>query len=58
MERTVLTVMEAAAEMRISRSMMYQLIRENKVPHVDIGKRKVIPAAAFYAWLNSSVTGG
>lgn len=58
MEKTVLTVKEAAAIMRISTSSMYQLIRENKAPHICIGKRRVIPATPFYAWLNSIVTGG
>lgn len=58
MEQTVLTVKEAAAIMRISTSAMYQLIRENRAPHISIGKRRVIPAAPFYAWLNNSVTGG
>ncbi len=58
MEQTVLTVKEAAAIMRISTSAMYQLIRENRAPHISIGKRRVIPAAPFYAWLNASVEGG
>ena len=58
MEKAVLTVKEAAAIMRISPSAMYKLIRENKAPHISIGKRRVIPAEPFYAWLNSIVTGG
>lgn len=58
MEKTVLTVKEAAAIMRISASAMYQLIRQNKVPHISVGKRKVIPANRFYAWLEGSVMGG
>ena len=58
MENTVLTVKEAAAIMRISTSAMYQLLRENKAPHISIGKRKVIPAARFYAWMDAVVDGG
>lgn len=58
MEKTVLTVKEAAAVMRISTSSMYGLIRAGRVPHISIGKRKVIPAAPFYKWLSSSVVGG
>lgn len=58
MEKTVLTVKEAAAIMRISASAMYQLIRQNKMPHISVGKRKVIPANRFYAWLEGSVMGG
>ena len=58
MEQKILTAKEAAAVMRISASAMYQLMRENKVPHICVGKRKVIPANRFYAWLESNVMGG
>lgn len=58
MENVVLTVKEAASVMRISPSSMYALVRENKAPHITIGKRKVIPATRFYEWLNDSVVGG
>ena len=58
MDKTVLTVKEAAAIMRISASAMYQLVRDNKAPHITVGKRKVIPASRFYAWLESIVEGG
>lgn len=57
-EKVVLTVKEASQIMRISPSSMYILIREKKVPHITVGKRKVIPAEQFYMWLNSSVIGG
>lgn len=58
MEYAVLTVKEAAAIMRISTSSMYQLLRENKAPHICIGKRKVIPATQFFVWMDSVVKGG
>lgn len=58
MEQKILTAKEAAAVMRISVSAMYQLMRENRVPHICVGKRKVIPASRFYAWLESNVMGG
>lgn len=58
MEYAVLTVKEAADIMRISTSSMYQLLRENKAPHICIGKRKVIPAAQFFVWMDSVVKGG
>lgn len=58
MGKTVFTVKEAAAVMRISPSAMYSLVRENKVPHISVGKRKLIPAEPFYKWLTSSVVGG
>lgn len=58
MEKSILTVKEAAAIMRVSPSSLYQLVRENKAPHISIGKRKVIPAARFYEWLDKCVEGG
>ncbi len=58
MEKAVFTVKEAAAIMRISASAMYALVRENKAPHISVGKRKLIPAEPFYKWLSNSVVGG
>lgn len=58
MDKTVLTVKEAAAIMRISPSSMYQLIRDERVPYIAIGKRRVIPAARFLDWLNNATVGG
>lgn len=58
MEKTVLTVKEAAAIMRISTSAMYQLIRDRRVPYIAVGKRRIIPAAQFYKWLDSATIGG
>lgn len=58
MEKTVYTVKEAAAVMRISPSSLYALVRANKVPHISVGKRQIIPAARFHAWLDTIVEGG
>ena len=58
MEKTILTAGEAAAILRISKSMMYGLIRDNVVPHISIGNRQVIPAGQLYDWIEKSVVGG
>lgn len=58
MEQVVLTVKEAAQMMRISPSAMYQLVRAGKVPHISVGKRKVIPFTPFREWISKSVRGG
>lgn len=58
MEQRILTIKEAAGIMRVSTSTMYQLVREDKAPHISIGKRKVIPANRFYEWLDGSIKGG
>ena len=53
MEKTVLTVKEAAAIMRISQS-----VRTGRVPYIAVGKRRVIPAAKFLEWLDHATVGG
>lgn len=58
METAIMTVKEAAAILRISSSAMYRLVREEKVPYISVGKRRVIPATRFYAWLDTAVKGG
>lgn len=58
MNQTILTAGEAAAILRISKSMMYTLMRENAVPHISIGNRQVIPATQLYEWIEKSVVGG
>lgn len=58
MESSVLTVKEAAGILRISSSKMYQLLRENMVPHLKLGNRVVIPRTRFMNWIDSTTTGG
>lgn len=58
MEQSILTVGEAAAILRVSKSKLYQLIRENRLPHITIDNRQVIPAEQFFSWINQSVVGG
>ena len=58
MENAIMTVKEAAAILRISSSAMYRLVREEKVPYISVGKRRVIPVGRFYAWLDTVVKGG
>ena len=57
-DKKVLTVKEAAAIMRISSSAMYKLVREERVPYIAVGKRRVIPAASFLIWLVKATVGG
>jgi len=58
MNNAILTAGEAAAILRISKSMMYALMRNNTVPHISIGNRQVIPASQLYEWIEKSVVGG
>jgi excisionase family DNA binding protein len=47
----VLTVEEARARLRISRNGIYNAIVRGEIPHIKIGKRILIPSAAFEALL-------
>jgi excisionase family DNA binding protein len=58
MENTVLKVEEAAEILRVSKSKVYQLIRENRLPHIKLDGRVVIPRARFLSWIENSVVGG
>ena len=39
----VLTVEEAGEILRVSRSMVYELIRQQKIPSIKLGRRRLIP---------------
>jgi excisionase family DNA binding protein len=46
-ERLTLTVQEAAHILGVSRYSAYEAIRQEKLPHIHIGKRIVVPRAAL-----------
>jgi excisionase family DNA binding protein len=47
----LLTVPEAAARLRISKWMLYNLIRSRKLRTVKIGDRRLVPVAALRDFL-------
>lgn len=49
---TLLTVPEAMAELRISRWMLYNLIRTGRLDTVTIGRRRLIPRQALSDYVN------
>lgn len=49
---------QAAKLLQISRSRMYELIRDDQVPHVRVGNAIRIPRRALEAWLDERLTGG
>lgn len=49
---------QAARLLQISRSRMYELIRDDQVPHVRVGNAIRIPRRALEAWLEERLTGG
>ncbi len=54
MEKLTYSVQEASEVLGISRSFTYQLIREKKLPAIDLGQRKVIPIEALEKWIQES----
>lgn len=54
----ILTVKEAASILRVSKSKLYQMVKEGKVPHVSLGGRIIFPEAKLMEWINASVCGG
>lgn len=55
MEKMVYNITEVAGLLGISRSYAYQLVKENALPVLSLGKRKVIPKQAFEKWMNEQV---
>lgn len=48
-----MTVEKAAERLGISRNAAYEAARRGDLPSLRIGRRIVVPAAAFEAWLQS-----
>ena len=46
-EKKVLTIMEAAAELGISKGSAYEAARTGTIPTIRIGKRLIVPRVAF-----------
>lgn len=54
MEKMVYTVKEVAELLGISRSYAYELVKEKKLPVLDLGRRKVIPKNRFDEWIREN----
>lgn len=50
----VMTVEEAGERLGISRGLAYQMVKEGEIPHLRLGRRVVVPKAAFQEWLLSA----
>lgn len=51
MEKLLLTIPEAAAQLGLGRSKMYQLLAEGAFPVVRIGRAVRIPSKALEEWV-------
>lgn len=53
-ERLTLTIPEAARLLGISRAAAYEGVRRSEIPAVRIGRRLLVPRAAFERWLEQT----
>lgn len=51
-----MTTDEAATQLNISKSKLYQLLRENAIPSLKVGRRILIPTKELKEWLHSQST--
>jgi excisionase family DNA binding protein len=56
--KLILSIKEVAEYLDISRTKVYQELRDGHIPHHRLGRRIVIPVAAFEEWLRSAFVGG
>ena len=50
-ESMMLTVREAARLLRISRNLCYELIAQERLPHVRLGRRILVPRHSLEHWI-------
>jgi DNA binding domain, excisionase family len=50
-EPLLLTVDETARLLRISRNLTYELIAHNRVPHIRLGRRILVPRRGLETWI-------
>ncbi len=55
-ERATYTVSELAVRLGVSTATIYEQLKENKIPHLRMGTRYVIPRAAIEKWLEAAGT--
>lgn len=50
-EKLTLSVDEAAAKLGVDRKGVYDEIKAGRFPHIRVGRRILVPKAAFDRWL-------
>lgn len=53
----LLTVREAAALLRISRNLAYELVTRGEIPAIRLGRVIRVPRAALEQWIETSLRG-
>ena len=57
-QKLTYTVVEAAAALGVSKSVMYQLIRTDGFPVISIGNKRLIPIESFKRWTEERAAAG
>lgn len=57
MERQTLNVKEVAKYLGISKDLVYQLVRENRIPHLKVGRRILFRIISINNWMHNVETG-
>jgi len=55
LERKVYSIAEVAVVLGISKSYAYELVKERRLPVLEVGKRKVIPKVSLEQWIQENV---
>lgn len=54
MEKLVYSIQEVADLLGLSRSYVYELVRNGTIPNRQLGRKRVIPKEKFIEWLNGN----
>jgi excisionase family DNA binding protein len=52
MDKLVYSTKDISTLLSISMNKVYELLHENRIPYVKVGKKFIIPKKAFETWLN------
>lgn len=52
----VLSVRETAKLLGLDKDTVYEMVRQNKIPHIRAGHRILIPRAALLNWLEQAAS--
>lgn len=55
MEKLTYNAQEVAAVLGVSKSHIYQLLKENRLPVLKLGRRKVVPISALEQWIQDNM---
>ena len=54
MEKLVYSIQEVADLLGLSRSYVYELVRNGTIPNRQLGRKRVTPKEKFVEWLNGN----